>query len=162
MRRAVPAKPQPLGLYFRPGSTEHSGVLAVLESGRSGFFGARARVDKFLGIAMNAIARKLDAIREKGRMGAVDVANFLNIRPETVSRWKQGKAFPRPEAQKRLMELEYIVDQLSDIYSPDEARLWLYSRQKLLSGDIPAALIQSGRTDEVLAVIDQLREGVFI
>lgn len=137
-------------------------MLAVLESGRSGFFGARARVDKFLGIAMNAIARKLDAIREKGRMGAVDVANFLNIRPETVSRWKQGKAFPRPEAQKRLMELEYIVDQLSDIYSPDEARLWLYSRQKLLSGDIPAALIQSGRTDEVLAVIDQLREGVFI
>jgi hypothetical protein len=38
--RAVPVKPQPLGLYFRPGSTEHSDVLAVLESGRSGFFGA--------------------------------------------------------------------------------------------------------------------------
>jgi transcriptional regulator with XRE-family HTH domain len=111
---------------------------------------------------MNAIARKLDAIKEKGRMNAMDVANFLNIRPETVSRWRQGKAFPRPDAQKRLMELEYIVDQLSDIYKPDEARFWLYSRQKLLSGDIPAALIQAGRTDEVLAVIDQLREGVFI
>lgn len=111
---------------------------------------------------MNAIARKLDAIKEKGRMSAMDVANFLNIRPETVSRWRQGKAFPRPDAQKRLMELEYIVDQLSDIYKPDEARLWLYSRQKLLAGDIPAALIQAGRTDEVLAVIDQLREGVFI
>jgi hypothetical protein len=111
---------------------------------------------------MNAIARKLDAIKEKGRMTAVDVANFLNTRPETVSRWRQGKAFPRPDAQKRLMELEYIIDRLSDIYTPEEARLWLYARQKLLGGSIPAALIQADRTDELIAVIDQLREGVFI
>lgn len=111
---------------------------------------------------MNAIARKLDAIKEKGRMSAIDVANFLNTRPETVSRWRQGKAFPRPVAQKRLMELEYIVDQLSDIYTPEEARLWLYARQKLLGGAVPALLIQENRTDELIAVIDQLREGVFI
>jgi transcriptional regulator with XRE-family HTH domain len=111
---------------------------------------------------MNAIARKLDAIKEKGRITAVDVANFLNTRPETVSRWRQGKAFPRPDAQKRLMELEYIVDQLSDIYTPEEARLWLNGRQKLLDGSVPTALIQDGRTDEVIAVVEQLRQGVFI
>jgi transcriptional regulator with XRE-family HTH domain len=111
---------------------------------------------------MNAIARKLDAIKEKGQMNAIDVANLLNIRPETVSRWRQGKAFPRPDAQKLLMELEYIVDQLSDIYEPADARLWIYARQKLLRGEIPAALIQSGHSEEVLSIIDQLREGVFV
>lgn len=95
-------------------------------------------------------------------MTAIDVANFLGIRPETVSRWKQGKAFPRPDAQKLLMELEYVVDQLSDIYQPQEARLWLYARQRVLRGEIPAELIKNGRTDEVLAVIDQLREGTFV
>jgi hypothetical protein len=116
---------------------------------------------KLFGV-MNAIARKLEALKEKGLIHAVDVANLLNIRPETVSRWKQGKAFPRPDAQKLLMELEYIVDQLSDIYEPHEARLWLYARQKLLRGEVPATLIQAGRTEEVLAVIDQLREGVFV
>jgi uncharacterized protein (DUF2384 family) len=110
----------------------------------------------------NAIARKLESIEEKSAMRSVDVANLLRTRPETVSRWNQGKAFPRPEAQKLLLSLEYIVDQLSDFYDHKEARLWLFSPQRLLRGSTPAELIQDGRSDEVIAAIDRLREGVFI
>lgn len=110
----------------------------------------------------NAIARKLDSIQEKGAMRSVDVANLLGARPETVSRWNQGKAFPRPDAQKNLLALEYIVDELSDMYEPKEARLWIFSRQKMLSGSSPADLIQEGRADEVIAVIEKLKAGVFI
>lgn len=94
-------------------------------------------------------------------MRSVDVANLLGTRPETVSRWNQGKAFPRPDAQKNLLALEYIVDELSDIYAPQEARLWLYSRQKLLRGSTPAELIQSGKIDEVIEVIERLKSGAF-
>ena len=93
-------------------------------------------------------------------MHSVDIANLLGTRPETVSRWNQGKAFPRPVAEKRLLELEYIVDQLSEIYEPQEARLWLFSRQKLLDGGTPAELIQTSRTGEVIRMINQLRDGV--
>jgi uncharacterized protein (DUF2384 family) len=110
----------------------------------------------------NAIARRLTSIQQKSAMRSVDVANVLGARPETVSRWNQGKAFPQPETQKLLLDLEYIVDQLSDFYQPQEARLWMFSRQKLLSGQIPAELIQKGRAAEVIAVIDQLRDGVFV
>jgi len=110
----------------------------------------------------NAIARKLDAIQRKGAMRSVDIANLLGARPETVSRWNQGKAFPRPDAQKLLLDLEYIVDQLSDFYDPQEARLWLFSRQRLLGGMTPAELIQSGLADDVIRVIDQLRDGVYV
>ena len=110
----------------------------------------------------NAVARKLESIREKGAMKNVDVANILGSRPETVSRWNQGRAYPHPDAEKILLELEYVIDQLSDFYAPDEARLWLFSRQKLLDGEIPAELIQKGRTDEVLTNINQLRDGVFL
>lgn len=95
-------------------------------------------------------------------MRSIDVANLLGARPETVSRWNQGKAFPRPDAQKSLLSLEYIVDQLSDIYEPQEARLWLFSRQKLLGGSSPASLIQGGKIDAVLETVERLREGVFI
>lgn len=95
-------------------------------------------------------------------MRSVDVANLLGARPETVSRWNQGKAFPRPDAQKNLLSLEYIVDQLSDIYDPKEARLWLFSRQKLLKGNSPADLIQEGKIDEVIEAVERLRDGVFI
>lgn len=110
----------------------------------------------------NAIARKLESIQQKSAMRSVDVANLLGTRPETVSRWNQGRAFPRPDAQKLLLDLEYIADQLSDFYEPADVRLWLFSRQKLLNGEIPAELIQKGRANEVIAVIDQLRDGVFI
>jgi hypothetical protein len=110
----------------------------------------------------NAIARKLEVIERKGAMRAVDVARLLGTRPETVSRWNHGKAFPRPHTQKSLLELEYLVEQLGDFYEPQEARLWLFSRQKRLDGATPAALIQQGRIDEVIAVLEQLRDGVYL
>ena len=113
-------------------------------------------------MSSNAIARKLELIQTKGAMRSADIASIVGARPETVSRWNQGRAFPQRDKERTLLELEYIVDQLSDFYEPDEARLWLFSRQKLLNGKTPAELIQKGKTDQVIAVIDQLREAVFI
>ena len=110
----------------------------------------------------NAIARRLDAITSKGAMRSSDIANVLDVRPETVSRWNQGKAFPHPNTEKQLLELEFVVDQLSDFYEPNEARLWIFSRQRLLNGETPAELIQRGRVDEVLVVVHQLRDGVYL
>lgn len=110
----------------------------------------------------NVIARLLDAIQKKGAMRSSDVANVLSVRPETVSRWNQGKAFPHPDTEKQLLELEFLVDKLSDFYEPREARLWIFARQRMLGDQIPAELIQQGRVDEVLATVNQLRDGVFV
>jgi hypothetical protein len=51
---------------------------------------------------------------------------------------------------------------LADLYEPDEARLWLFARQKLLNGEIPAELIRQGRTDEALKIIRQILDGVYV
>ena len=110
----------------------------------------------------NIISRKLETLQKKGAIRSVDVANVLQIRPETVSRWNQGKAFPRPEAERTLLDLEYVVDQLADLYEPDEARLWLFSRQRLLDGAIPADLIRKGRVDDVIKLIRQMLDGVYV
>jgi hypothetical protein len=110
----------------------------------------------------NVISRKLENLQRKAAMRSVDVANVLGIRPETVSRWNQGRAFPRSDAERTLLDLEYVVDQLADLYEPDEARLWLFSRQKLLDGARPADLIRQGRTDEVLRLLRQILEGVHV
>src|SRR5437879_7727211 len=77
----------------------------------------------------NVIARKLGTLQKKGAMKATDVADALGIRPETVSRWNQGKAFPQPEAERALLDLEYIVDLLADLYQPNEARMIEVSEQ---------------------------------
>jgi len=114
-------------------------------------------------MATTAIARKLTIIRDKSTLNSADIATVTGAQPETVSKWNQSKAVPRPDAQRRLLDLDYIVDQLSDLYDqPDDIKLWLFSRQKLLGGRIPIELIQAGNTEEVIAVIDQLRDSVFV
>lgn len=113
-------------------------------------------------VAANAVARKLESIRVKGAMKHVEVANLLGTRPETVSRWNQGRAYPHASTELTLLELEFIVDQLSDFYSPSEARQWMFSPQKYLRGASPAELIRAGRIDEVRRLVNQLRDAVYL
>ena len=87
---------------------------------------------------------------------------WLNVRPETVSRWNNGKALPHASTERQLLELEFIVDKLADIYEPRDARLWLFSRQRLLQDHTPAELIQGGHVDEVLAAVNQLLDGAHL
>ena len=108
----------------------------------------------------SAVARKLDSIRTKGAMKNIEVANLLGQRPETVSRWNQGRAYPHASTEKTLLELEYIIDQLADFYEPDEARQWIFAPQRLLAGVSPAELIRNGRIDEVMRLVNQLRDAV--
>lgn len=110
----------------------------------------------------SAVARKLESIRQKGAMRHIEIANLLGTRPETVSRWNQGRAYPQPSAEKTLLELEYVVDELSDFYEPNEARQWIFAPQKLLNGASPAELIRNGRIDEVMRLVSQLRDAVYL
>ena len=111
---------------------------------------------------ITAVGRKLESIRAKGAMKHTDIANLLGTRPETVSRWNQGRAYPQPNKEKGLLELEFLVDQLSDFYEPTEARQWFFSPQKLLNGKSPAELIGDGRIDEVKRLVDQIRDAVYL
>lgn len=110
----------------------------------------------------SAVARRLDSLRTKGAMRHIEVANLLGTRPETVSRWNQGRAYPHASTEKTLLELEYIVDQLADFYEPNEARQWIFAPQKLLEGASPAELIRNGRIDEVMRLVSQLRDAVYL
>jgi transcriptional regulator with XRE-family HTH domain len=109
----------------------------------------------------SAVARKLESLRRRG-IRQNEVAILLRTRPEQVSRWNKGQAYPRSSTEKALLELEFIVDQLSDFYEPNEGRQWLFSPQKLLSGKSPAELIQEGKIDEVRRLVNQLRDAVYL
>lgn len=109
-----------------------------------------------------AVAATLERIREGAGIKSTEVAQLLNTTPQTVSRWQTGRAEPQPGALRRLLILEWVVLQLAEFYGPDEARLWLYRPHRLMAGLSPAELIGTGRTDEVLRVIDQLKSGAYV
>ena len=110
---------------------------------------------------VSAVAKVLDDLRERGGLKGIDVANVASVSPATVSRWTAGKAFPHPKTQRLISDLRYVVERLAEFYSPDETRIWLYSKHRLLDGERAIDLIHLGRTDEVLAVIDSLDEGTY-
>jgi transcriptional regulator with XRE-family HTH domain len=109
-----------------------------------------------------AVATRLDRVQQKGGITAREVAQLLNTTPETVSRWRAGKTQPQPDRLHCLLSLEWLISELSDLYGPEEARLWLFSPHKLLAGERPADRIQQGKIEDVLTVIAQLKDGAYV
>ena len=107
------------------------------------------------------VAKIIDDLRDRGGLKGIDVANIAEVSPATVSRWTAGKAWPHPKTQLVISDLRYVVDRLSEFYSPEETRLWLYSKHRLLDGQRPIDLINQSKADLVLAVIESLDEGTF-
>jgi len=110
----------------------------------------------------SALATRLDSIKERAGIKSREVAQLLDTTPETVSRWRQGRAEPQPDRLNRLLTLEWLVTELAEFYSPAEAKLWLYSKNRLFGGDTPAQRIHDGKLDDVLAVIEQLKTGAYV
>ncbi len=109
-----------------------------------------------------AIARILEDLREHGGLQGKDVANIVDVSTATVSRWSRGHGTPNLRTQTIIAELRYVVDRLSDFYTPDETRLWLHTPHPLLNGERAIDLIYNGRTEEVLAVIERLEAGAYV
>ncbi len=109
----------------------------------------------------NAVSKIIDDLKVHGGLKGMDVANIADVSPATVSRWSSGKTFPHPKTQLLISDLRYVVDRLSEFYRPDEARMWLYSKHRLLNGERAIDLVHQGRADEVLAVIESLDEGAY-
>ncbi len=108
-----------------------------------------------------AVSKIIDGLKKHGGLKGMDVANIASVSPATVSRWTSGKTFPHPKTQLLISDLRYVVDRLSDFYTPDETRIWLYSKHRLLNSERAIDLIHDGKADEVLAVIESLDEGSY-
>jgi transcriptional regulator with XRE-family HTH domain len=106
----------------------------------------------------NAVANIIEELRSRGGLEAADVANIASVSPTTVSLWIAGKARPDPQTQLVISDLRYVVDRLSEFYTPDETRLWLYSKHRLLNGERAVDLVVRGDADKVLAAVESIDE----
>ena len=109
----------------------------------------------------SAVASLLNDLKQRGGLKGSDVANIVSVSPATVSRWTSGASFPHPRTQLLISDLRYVVDRLAESYDPNETRVWLYSRHRLLDGQRAIDLIHAGHADQVLAVIESLDEGSY-
>lgn len=110
---------------------------------------------------MTALAARLETIQRLAGINAREVADLVGASPAAVSRWRRGR-MPEQERLRVVLDLDWLVQQLADLYDPDEARLWLFARHPLLRGQRPFDRIKQGKIDDVLALIDQLRSGAVV
>src|SRR5689334_20258743 len=137
-------------------------VQAQLLGHRRQNFGAKITTLRPRQVRMaSAVSKIIDDLRDRGGLKGTDVANIAEVSPATVSRWTAGKALPHPKTQLVISDLRYVVDRLSEFYTPEETRLWLYSKHRLLDGQRAIDLINQGQADTVLSVIESLDEGTF-
>jgi hypothetical protein len=109
----------------------------------------------------NAVSSILERLHDDGGLQGRDITNIVSVSPATVSRWSSGKASPDLRTQTVIAELRYVVDRLRDFYTPEETRLWLHTAHSMHGGQRAIDLINAGRTEEVLAVIESLDAGAF-
>lgn len=110
----------------------------------------------------SVVVRYIVELAEFGALKGTDIANITDVSKATVSRWKAGDIKPQTKNQLILSDLYYIVGRLSEYYSPEEVRAWLYARHPQLGGERAMDLIHNDRSSEVLAVIDRLDNDVFV
>lgn len=108
-----------------------------------------------------AVARLVEDLRTRGALKGSDLANIAAVSQATVSRWASGKASPHPKTQLVISDLKYVVDRLAEFYTPEETRIWLYAKHKLLHGRRAIDLIHAGEADRVLGVIESLADSTY-
>ena len=98
----------------------------------------------------------IERLQQAGGLKGTDIANMAGVSKSTVSRWVSGRKSPHPETQLKISDLSYVVMRLSEFYTREEVRAWLYARHPQLEGERAIDLIFGDRTEEIIAILDRL------
>lgn len=132
--------------------TSHSHRSAATASSRT------SRVNQGIHATNSVYARIVDNIRAKA-LSTQELAEVTGVGVRQVLYWAAGDHRPRGESRDRLLEVEYIVNQLSEIYTPEGVEIWVHGRNRLLGGTKPIDRLREGDFESVLYAIEQLKSG---
>ena len=110
---------------------------------------------------MSAVAQCLDTITLNTGVKDREMAELLGTSPQTIHRWRKGQVDPQSGHLRRILDLTYVAQELGELYPPDQARVWLYARHRMLGGQRPLDLISDNQIEPVLQVIAMLKDGAF-
>ncbi|MCY4468618.1 MAG: DUF2384 domain-containing protein [Thiotrichales bacterium] len=112
--------------------------------------------------AVKPVVQFIARLQEDGGLKGTDIANFTGVSKATVSRWSSGRKSPHPKTQLIMSDLSYVVMRLSEYYSHEEVRAWLYARHPQLEGRRAIDLIHDDRTEDVIAILDRLDADAYL
>ncbi len=108
------------------------------------------------------VVQFMERLQQTGGLKGTDIANFAGVSKATVSRWASGQKTPHPKTQLIMSDLAYIVMRLSEYYSDEEVRAWLYARHPQLDGARAIDLIHDDKSEQVIAILDRLDADAYL
>jgi transcriptional regulator with XRE-family HTH domain len=88
-----------------------------------------------------------------------EIGQIAGVGDRAVQNWASGSSKPEGNSRERLLELNYVIEQLADVYTDEGIEIWLHSRQRSLDGQRPLDLLKEGRFEDVLSAVERLAGG---
>lgn len=110
--------------------------------------------------APGALAHKVTDLIATLGLTQDEVGSIVDASARSVSRWSSGEVVPQRLNKQRLVELAYVAEAVTEVLPPEEANLWMFTPNRLLGHDTPAARIKAGAYKDVLDLIDAVADGV--
>ena len=108
------------------------------------------------------VARLIAKVRERGSLSAAEIGEVVGVGTRQVQNWATGNGAPANSRKLRqLLDLEYVLDLVTEIFDDEGAALWLHARNRQLDGERPLDLITKNETDRVIGLLDRLADGNF-
>lgn len=110
--------------------------------------------------ATGTYPRVVESVTSAGLTQA-DVARILKVNLRTVGGWAAGVNAPTGRRVRELLDLQYLVEELRELFTDHGVQIWLNGRNRALEGQRPVALLLAGRYEDVLAQAqDTVRGGM--
>lgn len=89
----------------------------------------------------------------------MEIGEIVGAGERSIQKWAAGTARPEGTKRDRLLELQYVIEELSDVYRPEGVDIWLHSRQRALQDRRPLDVLKAGEFQTVLKLVQRLAGG---
>lgn len=95
-------------------------------------------------------------------LGNNQVAEILGVNRSQPSRWRTGKEGLSPESRRAVLDLDYVVARLHELWVPEVANIWLVSSNPRLGGGTPLETLRQRGVADVIGAIDAEYQGAYL
>lgn len=92
--------------------------------------------------------------------GSNRVADLLEVSRSQPSRWRRGQEKLGPTSRRRVLDVDYVISRLLQLYPREQAEIWLTSHNAHLGGR-PLDVLHLKGVAPVIAALDAEAEGAF-
>jgi len=94
-------------------------------------------------------------------LGSNRVAEILGVSASQPSRWRSGAERMSPQSQRRVLDLDYVMARVLQLFPREQAEIWLTSHNPHL-GARPIDVLRLRGVGPVIAAADAEAQGAYV